>query len=394
MDQASHSGRLEDNRFLDAASFKKKDLPHQLHWFLEQDYLSREVMGFYADEVNQLKRVASEAYDIFIQATDKIIKERGLHKLGIPTALEKCIYHTWERRDSNPLLLGRFDINGGLQGMSSSVIEFNADTCSTLPETLYWQPLQLGTLPYKFQQFNDVQNEVASTLQNLARRMKNTTPVILASSLGYEEDMLNATAMLDIANKAGYQTFYLDLEHVVFADDGIYYNVNQDEYIKADIWYKIIPWDWIFTEEPELGKLLSNIILNDHCTILNPPYTTIWQNKLFLAYITENFKNSVIAETHTELTWTLTSYAKKPVYGRIGENVLLKDPNGKETSTKGDFGKQKMVYQKYYPLPLDRENYSYQIGIFYSQKPCGLNLRTQDSLIITEDCEFMSHFIL
>jgi glutathionylspermidine synthase len=78
----------------------------------------------------------------------------------------------------------------------------------------------------------------------------------------------------------------------------------------------------------------------------------------------------------------------------MGENILLKDENGKEFSSKGDFGKQPVVYQKYQPLIQDLEKYYYQTGVFYTQQPSAINVRAQNHKILTNNCEFMSHFIL
>jgi glutathionylspermidine synthase len=142
MDQASRSGLLEDSRFKEISSLKKKQVPHQLHWFLEEDYFSDELLGLYTAEIENFKKVASEAFDIFQQATTKLLADRQLHTLGIPKFFEECIYYSWERKQHHPFFTGRFDINGGIDKTKASVIEFNADTFSTLPETIYWQPLQ------------------------------------------------------------------------------------------------------------------------------------------------------------------------------------------------------------------------------------------------------------
>lgn len=389
---ANHSAHLEDNRFQEVASLKKKDVPHQLHWFLKEDYFSNELLGFLPSEVNHLKDTASEAFRLFIQATDQILQDRQLHTLGIPRSFEAVIYHSWKNRNKHPFLLGRFDVNGGIDGAQSAIIEFNADTCSTLPETLYWQPLQFQQLKGNYQQFNTLRDDLLASLTKIAKQTAQAKPVILGSSFGYPEDVANVNCVLDIAHQAGFQTLYQDLEHVVFSEEGIFYQEGE-EYIKVDVWYKMVPWDWMFSDEPDLASILSHIVQNDLAIVLNPAYTSLWQNKLFLAYITKHFPNSVIAETHTEITWGLTSYAQKPVYGRLGENILVKDDFGKEAKTRGDYGKQPTIYQKYFPLAKDKENYFYQTGIFLTDKPSALNLRAQDSPIVTDDCEFMSHYI-
>jgi glutathionylspermidine synthase len=53
---------------------------------------------------------------------------------------------------------------------------------------------------------------------------------------------------------------------------------------------------------------------------------------------------------------------KKPIYGRLGENISVVK-NGETVNSSGDFEDQQMIYQNYY-LAKDTEGYSYQIGIF------------------------------
>lgn len=382
---------MEDNRFKDAPSIAKRDIPHQLHWFLKEDTFTDELVGFSSAEIQHLKNVTEEAYGIFVKATQRILERNELKKIGIPSFFEPCVYHSWENRSRHPFCLGRFDLSGGVDQLTTKVIEFNADTASTLPETLYWQTLQLSQAKESLQQFNNLRQDLTLKLQSLAGSFDFGQPTFLGSSLGYKEDVLNVNAILDVAHQAGFDTHYLDLEKVVFSDNGIFYEVG-DEYVPVDVWYKLFPWDWVFKEEPELAKILNKIIINDQAVILNPAYTTIWQNKVFMSYITEHFPNNVIAETRTELTWEMSSYVKKPMYGRIGENITLKD-GSREVSTAGDYGRQPMIYQKYYPLGKDSESYYYQPGVFYSDRPSALNVRAQNHPILTDDCEFMSHFI-
>ncbi len=392
MEKASRSDRLEDNRFKEIKRLKKKHIPHRLHWYLDEDYFSEELLGIYTSEIEQFRRISEEAFYVFEKATQKLLSDNQLSILNIPSFFEDCIRYSWENKAKHPFLYGRFDINGGLKNTYGRIIEFNADTCSTLPETMFWQPLQLGELKGKpYQSFNSLRSDIEYTLSNLKVNIPNTSPVLLGSSFGYEEDILNVNSVLDIANDSGFKPFYTNLEHVIFSDEGIFYAIG-NEYQQVDVWFKMVPWDWMFYEEPELAKTLSDIIINDKATVLNPAYTAIWQNKKFLAYITKHFPNNAIAETYLQPI-DANNYVKKPVYGRLGENINIKF-DGVNKDSKGDFGNQDMIYQKYYPLHQDMENYNYQTGMFYTHKASAINLRAQESLIITDDCEFMSHFII
>lgn len=390
MVQEDHSVHMEDNRFLDVKKRKKKHLPHILHWYLDEDYFSEEILGVYSAEVSTFKTLAQRAFDTLSQATDKIIEEGKLSAMGIPVSFHKCLIYSWKNRQKHPFLYGRFDINGGMDSLKPKIIEFNADTCSTVPETIYWQKLQIETLRNPKEQFNNLQKDIIESLSKLKRRMGFDKPSILASSFGYPDDVNNCTAILSCANEAGYNTFYTDLENVIFSEDGIFYEVG-DEYERVDVWFKIVPWDWIFNDEPELARTLTKLILEEKVVVLNPAFTTLWQNKKFLAYITKYFPNSPFAETYVNKDM-LQDYVEKPIYGRIGENIKINASLRAES--KGDFGSQEKIYQKYYPLVKDKENYFYQTGVFYTNKASAINFRAQETPIINEDCEFMSHYLI
>ena len=389
----SRLDHLEDSRFKEIKRLKKKHVPHRLHWYLEEDYFSEELLGIYRSEVEQLRRISDEAFYLFLRATDKIIKEGKLSELGIPLSFQKCIEYTWTNKTKHPFLYGRFDINGGLKSDYGRIIEFNADTCSTIPETLLWQPLQLEKLKGTPQSFNTLKYDITTTLSGLKHLLGKENPTFLGTSFGYIEDKENVNCIIDIAYEAGFKPLYSDLEKVIFSDEGVFHQIGE-EYEDVDVLFKMIPWDWMFNDEPELARTLSDLIINEKVVVLNPTYTAIWQNKKFLAYITRNFPNNIVAETYLDKEPSLYNYVKKPVYGRLGENISIEAMGNSEAQSKGDFGNQDMVYQKYYPLNIDSENYRYQIGMFYTNRASAINLRAQESQIITDDCEFMSHFII
>ena len=387
----NHSDHMEDNRFREVKKFKKKELPVLLQWFAGEDYFFEEVIGLHSSEISKFKFIGQEAYNIFEKATDKIIQEKNLHLLNIPSYFHQIIEKTWNDRQNHPLLYGRFDINGGINERHAKVIEFNADTCSTLPETILWQKLQLAEIKAPMGQFNNLDKDLETSLAKLKRTIPFEKPYFLASSFGHKEDKLNCDMVLNAAHKAGFDIFYTDLENVTFSDEGIFVEIG-GEFQPVDVWFKMIPWDWIFNEEQELARTLIDLINKDLTKVLNPPYTAVWQNKLFLNYITQHFPNTFIAETYDNPSLLSgKDYVEKPIYGRMGENVKFSHKN---VEVKGDFAQQRKIYQRYYPLEKDQENYYFQLGLFYTFQPSAINFRAEDQEIITNNCEFVSHFII
>ncbi|SOE19890.1 Glutathionylspermidine synthase preATP-grasp [Spirosomataceae bacterium TFI 002] len=383
---------MEDNRFMKVDKVKKSQLPVEVSWYGGKDYLIQDMLGLYASEVIYLKQFTSDAFELMQKATNKIIAENQLSYLGIPEFFHQTIKYSWENKEDNPFLIGRFDFSGGIDRLPARMIEFNADTCTMLPETITWQATQLKQLPVMREQHNQLRADLIDTLRKIRKNINFDDAFFLASSFGYQEDVINCNAVISSAIEAGFNGFYTDIKHVEFSEeDGIFYELGPGEFQPVDVWFKIVPWDWMFNEEPKLAKILARIIELKKCVVLNPPYTSIWQNKKFLAYIQEHFPNHIFAETFLSPTG-LTSYVEKPIYGRIGENIKI--VGEKNASSKGEYAQQEKIYQKYYPLATDNRGEYYQGGMFYSQVPSAINFRVQEHPIIGEDSEFISHFIL
>lgn len=388
------SDLLEDNRFEEAKLPKKKKLPHQLHWFVEQDYFSNELLGVASSEVNKYQSIAEDAYQVFVAGTELVLEENRLLSFGIPIQYHKLFEYTWNRREDYPYLYGRFDVNGVLDGMPGKVIEFNADTCSTLPETLMFQKIHLDLMKTSYDSFNYLEESIGLMLSKLKGNLPSDyQPAFLGSSLGYEEDVQNVSAILDIASSQGFHPVYRDLPEVNFSEDGIFVETG-DDYMPIDVFFKFFPWDWAINDEPGLMDVLSKIILDEKCIVLNPFFTSLWQNKKFLAFLSERFPiNDVIAKTYKDQP-NFGDYVSKPVLGRIGENVRIVKTNGQEFRTNGDYASQDVVYQEYIANPKDKEDYSYQAGVFMvGHKAVALNYRCAEKEIVNDDCEFMAHFV-
>lgn len=392
-----HSVLLEDNRFIDSAIPDLKDIPPQIHWYLYEDYLVDEMILVDPSELTTYKSIAQQAYNLILEYTDDYIRKGDLSSFGISSSLIDLIKYSWEHRDRHPYLYGRFDVNGVLDQLPGAVIEFNADTCSTLGESIHWQRVQLKKTGIPFNEcFNDIEEHLQKFFAKHNTLNGDHRHVIIGSSLGYKEDVLNTNIIIDQAMKHGLYGVYSDLENVVFSEnEGIFVD-SHDTYYQADFFFKFFPWDWIDSEEPELLSILHKIITNELCTVLNPAYSFLWQNKAFLAHITKDMPSqSVIAKTYfNKDNITKSKYVRKPVLGRLGESIKVVDQGQKVDKSKGDYDKQEKIYQEFVQNPTCTDDETYQAGVFITDEgPAGLNFRASESSIITDDCEFYTHVI-
>jgi len=131
------------------------------------------------------------------------------------------------------------------------------------------------------------------------------------------------------------------------------------------LWFKLIPWEDIAIEEPDLAMLLTYIINNQEAIIFNPAYTLMFQNKAMLKILWDLYPNHpLLLETSFD-PLKGKKQVKKPIFGREGGDVSILDETGKVIKeNKDNYHNHKMVYQEYVELPSDSKEIS--IKLVYS----------------------------
>jgi len=361
-------------------------------------YLAPEMIGVSRTEVAAYNKACEELYQMYLDAAQFVINNDIWNDLNIPPNMVDMIRLTWSK-SNHQHLIGRFDLAGGLDGLPLKLIEFNSDTPTILAESTFIQKATLELNGFEdFGQFNNVYKELIDYFQKLKVLNPDKQPTLLVSTMGNEEDIINADVIYDAAEEAGFDVEYRDLEEVTFSpDDGIYVELEEGEFMKFDFWYKIVPWEFIALEEPELMDILTEIVQRDLAMILNPAYTILFQAKGMMKLLWDlNPGHPLLLETTFKRPSNpLGPYVEKVVYGREGENITIYDKDGEVMDEReGDFYEFPVIYQEFAKLPVDESGNYYQPGIFYVDRPCGLSFRRRSSLIIDEDSKFVSHFYL
>jgi glutathionylspermidine synthase len=95
------------------------------------------------NEANAYYEATNELYDMLTEAGQFVIDNELFHELNIPFNLVELIKESWEN-DVHWHLYSRFDLAGGIDGKPIKLIEFNADTPTSLFETaiIQWAMLK------------------------------------------------------------------------------------------------------------------------------------------------------------------------------------------------------------------------------------------------------------
>ncbi|MEB2816735.1 glutathionylspermidine synthase family protein [Campylobacter upsaliensis] len=359
------------------------------------DYLDNKLICVSKNEANAYYEAANELYDMFVAAAQNVIDNDRFDELGIPFNLIDAIKMSWEN-EVHWHLYGRFDFAGGLDGKPIKLIEFNADTPTSLFESaiLQWAMLKQNNLDEHLQ-FNSIYESLMDNFKRLITLDESVEEfeehyrgwkILFSSVAGNKEEELTTKLLAHIAKDAGFECDFAYVDEVEFGEEGIFKNGINYEY-----WFKLIPWEEIAIEEGELAMLLTQIMRNQKAIILNPAYTLLFQSKGILKILWELYPNHPLLLESSYEPLQGKDFVRKPMFGREGANISIVKDDVKLQENIGPYGNNKMIYQQYYELN-SNENEYYQAGVFFAYEGCGLGFR-KGGLIIDNASKFVGHII-
>lgn len=368
-------------------------------WMLGEDtlpYITDDMVVVSEQEAEQYYEAANELYEMFIEAGQHAIDTNRLEELGIPENLHKLVKYSWDN-DKQWHLYGRFDLSGGLDGKPIKLIEFNADTATCIPETavVQWASLKANNLD-ESQQFNTLYERLVENFREIQRQNPSFEPTLLISTMrDYPEDDTNMQVLGEAAKETGFEVAFEYIDEVEFSPiEGIYkQNPTDGSFTKYDYWFKLIPWEYIGWDEPELADILTNMVINQKAVILNPAYTLLFQSKGILKVLWELYPNHpLLLQTENKAIQGKAS-VEKVLFGREGANVRILSADGYALEKNdGEYFEQNTVFQEYTEFLQDKSGSYYQAGVFFAGEACGLGFR-KGGKIIDNKAQFCGHII-
>lgn len=370
-------------------------------WHTDKDgtkYVSDELVEVSALEAEAYYEAANEIYDMYVEAAEHVIKNNLFFDLGIPFNLIETIKKSWEN-DVHWHIYSRFDLAGGIDGKAIKLIEFNADTPTSLFESalLQWALLKNNNMDEE-QQFNNIYETISQNFKRLITLFDDTElfderydgwKILFSSMAGNDEEETTTRLLQQMATDAGFNTSFEYLQNVQFDENGI---ADADGH-GYEYWFKLYPWEDIATDEPELATTLSNIMQNQKAIILNPAYTLLFQSKGMIKILCDMFPDSpYLLKTSFEPLKGI-KHVEKTVFGREGANTKIIDADGTILEqTEGPYENYKKVYQEYVDFPKDAKGVKYQAGVFFAYEACGMSFR-KGSEIMDNMSKFVGHVL-
>jgi glutathionylspermidine synthase len=327
-------------------------------------------------EVDELEAITNELYRLCLAAVEHLVSQPSrMRALAIPEQFWSAICASW--RESDFSLYGRFDLAFDGSGQVK-MLEFNGDTPTSLLESAVAQWQWQQDVRGGADQFNSIHERLIEAW----RQMQPANGLIHFTSPSYhEEDWVCVHYLMNVAAQAGHE-----VKHIYLGDIGwntrLERFVDLDE-IPIDAAFKLYPWEQMMREP-------FSVHLQSRSTLwIEPIWKSMLSNKGLLVTLWELFPD------HPNLLPTywqpdrLTSYARKPLFGREGANIELIDSGKRIASDSGPYGAEGHVYQALHLLP-DFDGFFPVLGSWVvGGQAAGVCFR-EDSVPITTN---LSHFV-
>ncbi len=363
------------------------------------DYITNDLVEISEDEAEAYYEAANALYDMYVDAAQHVIDDQLYLELGIPSNLVAMIEDSWDKDDWH--LYGRFDLAGGFDGQPIKLIEFNADTPTSLFETsiIQWAILKANGMD-ESSQFNNLHAMLQENFRRLItgddeeadfEELYNGQKILFSSARDLPEDEQTVRYLQSVASEAGFYSDFCYMNEAGFIDrEGVF---NKDQQL-ADFWFKLFPWEDIATDELELTRTLEKIALQGNTRFLNPAYTLLFQSQGMLKILWDGYPDSPFLLPADFEPLKGVKQVRKPLFGREGANTEILDSLGRVLSkTDGRYGHQKSIYQQFVDFPQDAAGNHYQAGVFYSYEACALGFR-RGGEILDNMSKFVGHVVV
>jgi len=339
--------------------------------------------SFTMNEVQAIEEATAELWQLCLGAVQHIIDNQLYHLLGIAPEWIPYIEKTWN--EEHPAIYGRFDLaytNGQIK-----LLEFNADTPTSLYEAGIVQWFWLQDFDKSKDQFNSIHEKLIATWQYLQPYLHANAPLHFTCVKQSLEDLTNTEYLRDCAIQAGIDTRLIYIDDIGWHETEVCFKDMDNETINNI--FKLYPWEWLTKDY--FGK---NILTAANETLwIEPAWKMLLSNKGILPILWQLYPNHPYLLPAYFNAQSLTHYVQKPLLSREGANVTIVNNHATVAATSGEYGAEGYIYQAFTPLCAD-DNYYPVIGSWViGQVPAGIGIRESDTPITNNTSRFVPHLI-
>ena len=343
---------------------------------------------FTSAEIDTLEAAGNTLQEMCLAAAQHVIDERRYAELDIPDEAVEAIEWAWNNEP--PAIYGRFDLSwaGAQSGHAPKLLEYNADTPTSLLEAAVVQWSWLEDQYPNADQFNSIHEKLIAKWKDIDPYLSK--PVYFAA-LDNAEDQMTTTYLRDTAQQAGLDTQQLFMQEIGWNDDQQMF-LDPDEQPMFSI-FKLYPWEAMLQEE----FAPHAIDTYPSTRWIEPIWKMLLSNKGILPILWQLYPNhellleSYFDDPSRSSGSAMRDYVRKPLISREGANITLVRDNATVVSTPGPYNGRQIVQALAPAATFDHRHTV--LGLWMvDQDCCGLGVRESFNPITDNLSSFVPHF--
>jgi glutathionylspermidine synthase len=341
---------------------------------------------FTAAQIDTLEAATDSLNQMCLETVQHLVDHRDetFPNFGIPEEFWDFVTTSWEEDEHT--IYGRFDF--GYDGVGDpKLLEFNADTPTSLLEAAVIQYYWMKDLGGNYDQFNSIHEKLIEVFERVKNDREITVPFFL-TSLGQDdsvEDFMTATYLRDVAVQAGLDARYLKIEDIGYCPESSYF-LDSSTNEKLEHLFKLYPWEWLFREE------FGANLLTTETEWYEPAWKSLLSNKALLPYLYDLFGDSpYVLKASFDIADFGDTYVRKPIFSREGQNVYIVKNGTAIADTPGEYDEFPVIYQEYSPLPTFAGNCPVIGSWLVNGYAAGVGIRETQGLVTNNTSRFVPH---
>ena len=350
---------------------------------------------FTSAEVDTLEAAGNQMQEMCLAAAQHVIDKQRYAELEIPAEAVPMIEWAWN--EEPPALYGRFDFlwAGAQSGQPPKLLEYNADTPTSLLEAAVIQWYWLQDTHKDADQFNSLHEKLIAKWKDIANYLSK--PIYFASA-DYPEDLLTVAYLRDTAEQAGLQTRQMLMEEIGWNEPRQCFvdNAPVENQIKSI--FKLYPWETMLDEDFGTQALRTYKSMR----WIEPIWKMLLSNKGILPILWELYPgHELLLESHfvgADSGWQpAPGWVRKPLHSREGANIMMVGQDGSKIETPGPYDNRLQIDQKLGPACVFADASGAPrfpvLGLWMiDQECCGMGIREDAGPITGNLSSFVPHY--
>lgn len=347
---------------------------------------------FTLEEIERdIETPATDLHAMCLDLCDEVVRSEALmDRIALPSAMRDTVARSW--REGAPSLYGRFDFAYDGTG-PAKLLEYNADTPTSIYETAYFQwdwledMVTRGHLPAGTDQFNRLHEALMERFRALL------TPGSLmhfSSDADHVEDRQTVAYLQDLAGQAGLDTNFVAIDRIGLDAEGHF--VDEERNIIGAM-FKLYPW------ENMLREPYANALPGTKTLFLEPAWKAILSNKAILPLLWERYPEhpnllpAAFVGDEGAAKVEAGAHVVKPFFSREGADVVLVDGSERVEGPHCGYGAEGRIVQAHATLAKAGGQYAVIGAWIVGQEAVALSVREDDHPITRDLARFVPHVI-